>query len=60
MGVIQVDQNIAKKCYAESIKLRKIRTPDIKVRGMNLGVTSPGEIYKGEEASSPTSEEFEG
>lgn len=57
--VIQGDQEIARKYYVESLKLKKVHTMDIKSRKVSSGINPSGGTYKGVKALPPTSEEIE-
>lgn len=41
VGVIQGDQEIAKKCYVECLKLKRVCTLGLKVRNIVLGIKPP-------------------
>lgn len=59
-GVIQGDQEIAKRCYVEGLMLKRIRTQGGKSKRTSSGLTPLEEVLEGEETFSPTSEGFEG
>lgn len=56
--IIQGDQEIAIKCYVESLKVKRVRTLGIKARKVGSGIKPPGGTYKGVEAPPTTNEDI--
>lgn len=59
VGVIKGDQETARKCNTESLRLKRIYTLGGKARSVSSGIMPPGETCKGDKASSPNSKEIE-
>lgn len=57
--VIQGNRDISRKCYVESLKLKRVCTLCARASRIGLGIKPLGETYKGEEASPLIAEEIE-
>lgn len=59
VGDIQGDHKISKKCYVESLKLKRIQTLGANTRKFGSGLKLPGEARKGKKYTPMIVEEIE-
>lgn len=59
VGVIQGDQKFSRKCYVESLKLKRVGTLGMNTRKAGSGINLPGEACKDDEAPPQARKEIE-